>query len=196
MSGKEELKCSNCDRDIPTDSQFCPLCGFPLKGSNAEKRTYNVLSLQVKSWIPEAQKAVNSILSFALIFIMFAVIVTIFSLVFHFNFYFVSLFYFLVALGYALLYYFSKKNPYKAVYLAFLFYALHTIYEFSTGMVIPDFSAGKSGGDIFTLMFRYTPFIYIIFRLMLFFAFIRGIYFILKIEKHPKIAQWLKKGQD
>ncbi len=195
MPEKESLKCPNCDQNISSDAQICPVCGFPVKGSDEEKRTYNVLLLQVKSWMPEAQKAVNSILSFALIFLFFAVVVAVFSLIFHFKFYFVTLFYFLVSLSYVLIYRFSKNIPYTAVYLAFLFYTVHTVYEFSNDMIIPDFSSGNSGGDIFLIILKYTPFIYIIFRLMLFAAFIRGIYFILKIEKHPKITRWLKQDQ-
>ena len=196
MPEKEGLICDICGSDIPSDSAECPVCGFPARATEAEKRAFHVLMLNIKGWIPEAQKAVNSILSFAVIFLMFAAVVAAFSLIFRLNFYRVAFFYILLALVYVALYYLSKKFPYKTVFLAFLVYALHTIYEFSSGMVIPDFSAGKTSRDVFTIMFKYTPFLYIVFRLMLFSAFIRGIYFILKIEKHPKLVRWLKEQGD
>lgn len=192
MQQTDELICANCHNPFSSYKAICSNCGYPVNGSTSEKKTYNVLLIKMKSWMHEAQKGVNSILSFAVIFFIFALVAFAFSFLFHKDFYFAALFYFLLAWCYVILYFLSKKIFYKTVFLAFLLYASHTIYEFSTGMVMPDLSTGTVQ-DLFQIMFKYTPFVYIVFRLLLFSAFIRGIYFINKIERHPLMYRWLRK---
>jgi len=187
--------CSNCGCQLLPETKFCLECGFPLTNSPTDERAYNVLLIDMKSWMKEAQKAINSILSFAIIFLFIALVVLLFSFLLQHNFYVTSFFYLILSLCYLAFYYLAKKIPYKTVFLAFLFYAFHTVYEFSTGIIIQDIMVRKDQSNIFSIIFKYAPFVYIIFRLMLFSAFIRGIYFNVKIEKHPRIARWLWRNR-
>ncbi len=183
--------CSNCGCQVSPKTKICPECGFPSTGSPSEEMAYSVLLIDMKSWIKEARKAVKSILSFAIIFLFIALVVLIFSFLFHYSSYVTALFYLGLSFCYLAFHFLAKSIPYRTVFLAFIFYSFHTVYEFSTGMIIQDIMVRKEQNDIFSIIFKYAPFVYIIFRLMLFSAFIRGIYFIVKIEKHPRMARWL-----
>jgi len=191
-----QSKCSNCGYQISPEVRICPECAFPLTGLSSDERDYSILLLDMKSWMKEAQKAINGILSFAIIFMFFGLVVLFFSFLLHYDFYITALFYLIIAFCYLMFYFLAKKVPYKIVFLAFVFYALHTIYEFSTGMIIQDVVVQKGQNDFFSVIIKYAPFVYIIFRLMLFSGFIRGIYFILKIEKYPKMAKWLQSKKE
>lgn len=189
--------CPNCGSQVSPETRICLKCGFPLSGSPSEERAYNVLLLDMKSWMEEAQKAIRSLLSFAIIFLLIGLVVVFFSFLLHYDFYVIALYFFILSICYLAFHYLARTMPYKAVFLAFIFYALHTVYEFSTGMILKDFIVGKEQVDFFSVVFKYAPFVYIVFRLLLLSAFIRGIYFILKIEKHSLMAGWLsgKKSQ-
>jgi hypothetical protein len=193
-----EIACENCTKIIKESIKTCPSCGYPQHGTKAEKITYNGKVLRVKDLVEDSDKSIKGLVSFAIIFMVMALVVLLFSLMFKEYHYenvvlftlAASIYYFLSRLG--------KRSSYLMVILALFIYVGHTIFEFSHGMFLKspvglNESFFKSRGA--TLFFAIIPLAYLIFRLSLMIVLAKYLWIQLKLKRDEKILSFIRGNE-
>ncbi len=191
-------QCVNCTETIAESETECQYCGFPQRGTKAEKISYNAKLLRLEDLIEDSDKSVKGILSFGIIFGFIAIIILAFSLIFKENHFANVLIFIVIGLIYFILNRVGKKSSYLMVVLALFFHLGHTILEFSYGLFPKgpvDKSLLESSGA--SLFFEVIPLAYMIFRLALMIVFAKFLWIQLKLKKNEKMVKFIKsKKQD
>ncbi len=190
-----EIRCKNCQHPIRDSEKHCPFCGFPNQGSKSEKLQYNTRLLKYKDLVEDSDKSVKSIFSFAIIFFFMGLVVLAFSLIFGESHYAIALFYIVAGKVYYLLNRLGKRSAYMMMILAFLFYMVHTIFEFSYGFypkspvnLNESFLDSKGSSIIYAAI----PLAYILIRFALMIVQIKYLYTQIKLKSGEKMVRFIR----
>jgi hypothetical protein len=187
--------CENCSSVLFESEKICKACGYPQKGTKAEKISYNGKLIRMRDLIEDSDKSVKGILSFAIIFLFMALVVLSFSLLFKEDHYTNVLVFGAIGLVYFLLYRLGKKSSYLMIILALFFYLGHSIFEFSNGMFLKspvdmDESFLESRGA--SLVFTMIPIGYMILRMALMIVLGKYLWTQLKLKKDEKMVRFIR----
>jgi len=193
-----DYRCENCQKPIPTTEKLCSHCGFPQKGSKQDKLHYNTKVLKFKDLVEESDKSVKSIFSLFIIFVFMGLVVLAFSLIFGEHHYAIVLFYIVAGKVYYLLSRIGKKSAYLMMILAFLFYMIHTIFEFSYGYypkspVNLDDSFIESKGS--SIIYAMIPLAYILIRVALMIVLIKFLYTQIRLKSEEKMVNFIRNTE-
>ncbi len=193
-----DFRCENCHKPISKTEKLCSHCGFPQKGSKQDKIRYNTKVLKFKDLVEDSDKSVKSIFSLFIIFIFMGLVVLAFSLIFGENHYAVALFYIVAGKVYYLLSRIGKKSAYLMMILAFLFYMIHTIFEFSYGYypkspVNLDESFIESKGS--SIIYAMIPLAYILIRVALMIVLVKYLYTQIRLKSEEKMVNFIRNTE-
>jgi len=188
-----EFQCANCTSPISGSEQSCPQCGYPQQGTREEQIRFNTKLLKIKDLVEESDKAVKGIMSFAIIFLLMAFIVFLFSLLFNENHFQNAVTYIFCGVAYFFLHRLGKRSSYLMAILALLFYLGHTIFEFSNGMFLKspvelDKSFTETRGT--ALFFALIPMAYLLFRMALMIVLAKYLFTEFRLMRGGKIAKY------
>lgn len=193
-----ESRCENC-RHFLSDSQLtCDFCGFPQKGTKAEKITYNTRLFKVGDWLEVAEKSIKSIFSIALIFFFMAAVVLAFSLIFNENHYSAVLLYAIAGKIYYLLSRLGRRSAYLMTVIALFFYLAHTIFEFSSGMIPQsplDVEESFTRSKGLSLIYGMIPIAYLVFRVALMLALGKYLLIQIRLRQNQRMVNFLRNQQ-
>ena len=190
-----ENSCDNCQHPIRISEIQCSFCGYPQRGTKTEKLHYNTRLIKYKDLVEDSDKSVKSIFSFSIIFFFMGIVVLAFSLIFGENHYAIAVFYIIAGKVYYLLSRLGKKTAYIMMILAFLFYMIHTIFEFSYGYypkspVNLNESFMESKGS--SIVFAAIPLAYILIRAALMIVLIKYLYTQMRLKANEKMVQFIR----
>lgn len=190
--------CENCRKHLPKDKKICPNCGYPQLGSKQEKIAYNTRLFKVRDLVEESDKSIQVMFSFSIIFFVMGAVVLAFSLIFGEDHYAVGLFFIVAGKIYYLLNRIGRKSAYLMILLAFFFYTIHTIFEFSYGIypqspvdINESFAKSKGAAIVYYLI----PLVYILLRLTLIIVLIKYLYTQVRLRKHVTMIQFVRSEQ-
>ena len=175
----------------------CTYCGFPQRGTRQEQIEYNTKLLKVKDLVEDSDKSIKSMFSLAIIFFFMAAVVLAFSLIFNERHYSVFLLFVIAGKVYYLLSHLGKRSPYLMMVIAMVFYMLHTIFEFSTGIIPPSpvnaeesFLVSKGASIVFAII----PIAYILIRFALMLVLLKFLFTQIKLKANSKMTQFVRSN--
>lgn len=173
----------------------CPFCGYPQRGTRQEQIEYNTKLLKVKDLVEDSDKSIKSLFSFAIIFFFMAMVVLAFSLIFNERHYSVFLLFAIAGKVYYLLSHLGKRSPYPMIVIALVFYMLHTIFEFSSGIypkspVNVDESFFESKGT--SIIYSMIPISYILIRFVLMVILVKYLYTQIRLKTYNKLTNFVR----
>lgn len=190
-----EFQCDNCTSPVTASEDSCPQCGFPQRATREEQIKFNTKLLKVKDLVEDSAKATKGMMSLAIIFLLMAFIVFLFSLLFNENHFRNAVTYIFCGVGYYFLHQLGKRSSYLMAILALVFYIGHTIFEFSNGMFLKspvelDKSFTETKGT--ALFFALIPMAYLLFRVALMIVLAKYLLTELRLKRGGKMAEFAK----
>lgn len=187
--------CENCKHHNTANEQHCSFCGYPIAGSKEKRIQYNTKLFKFKDLVEDSGKSIKTVFSLAVIFFFMGLVVLAFSLIFNEQHYFIALFFIVAGKVYYLLNRLGSRNAYMMMILAFLFYMLHTIFEFSNGYfpqspVNLNESFMESKGS--SIVYAAIPLAYILIRVALMIVLIKYLYTQIRLKSEEKIVRFIK----
>lgn len=188
-------QCDNCKKSMCSARKTCTHCGYPQHGTRQQQIEYNTKLLKVKDLVEESDKSIKSLFSLAIVFFFMALVVLAFSLIFNERHYSVFLLYVIAGKVYYLLSHLGKRSPYLVIVIALIFYMLHTIFEFSSGIypkspVDAEESFLKSKGT--SIIYSMIPIAYVLIRFVLMTVLAKYLYTQIRLKSYNKMTKFVR----